>query len=92
MSGWNWQKNQVKDKLHAELFYLKIIRFLYPRYDPKIIEDILKMCRKQWKWGWKWKIDLIDTTLGISKKLSTMSMLWNALEAYNFFNSINNNI
>ena len=92
MSGWNLQKNQVKDKLHTELFYLKIIRFLYPRYDPKIIEDILKMCRKQWKWGWKWKIDLIDTTLGISKKLSTMSMLWNALGAYNFFNSINNNI
>ena len=79
MSGWNWQKNQVKDKLHAELFYLKIIRFLYPRYDPKIIEDILKMCRKQWKWGWKWKIDLIDTTLGISKSsvlCQCFGMLW----------------
>ena len=42
-------KNQAKAKQHldAELCNLKIIRFLHPRYHPKIIGDILKNVQKQ---------------------------------------------
>ena len=66
-------KNEAKAKqiLKLNFCYLKIICFLYPRYHPKIILDILKKYKKQtlqfrclyWKWGWNWKTDHIDTTL-----------------------------
>ena len=41
-------KNQAKTKQHpgADFCYLKIIHFLYPRYHPRIIEDILKKYEK----------------------------------------------
>ena len=47
--GWNWQK--IKQNLcntpRLNFRYFKIIRFLHPRYHPKVIGDILKMYQKQ---------------------------------------------
>ena len=44
----NLAKNKAKAKQHpeAELWCLKIIRFLHSRYQPKIIGDILKNVQK----------------------------------------------
>ena len=46
---WNWQKIKQKLSNTQKLNFrnLKIIRFFHPRYHQKIIEDILKMFKKQ---------------------------------------------
>ena len=46
--GWNCQKikQKLSNTLRLDFRYLQIIRFLHPRYHPKIIGDILKMCKK----------------------------------------------
>ena len=47
--GWHWQRNKQKlrSTLRLNFLYLKIIRFLHPRYHPKIKEDILKNVQKK---------------------------------------------
>ena len=42
-------KSQAKSKQHPELnfHYFNIISIFHARYRPKIIGDILKMCKKQ---------------------------------------------
>ena len=35
-------KQKLSNSIRLNFLYLKIIRFLHPRYLPKIIEDILK--------------------------------------------------
>ena len=53
---------------------MKFIRFLHPRYHPKIREDILKNETSEFvliifyglmtmKWRWIWNVDHIDATL-----------------------------
>ena len=39
-------KQKLSNNLSLNFLYLKIIRFLHPRYQPKIIEDILKNAQK----------------------------------------------
>ena len=39
-------KQKLSNTLRLNLSYLKIIRFLYPLYHPKIIGDIQKKCTK----------------------------------------------
>ena len=53
----NWQR--IKQRLSStqipNFYYLEIIRFLHPRYHPRIMGDILKMCERQvrlFKWGY----------------------------------------
>ena len=75
MPDWNWQK--IRQKLSSTLSlnfrFLKTICYLYPRYHPETIDDILKNAQKktatvlitlydksQWKWNWKGKIDHMD--------------------------------
>ena len=47
-SGSNWQniKQVLSNSLRLNLFYLKIIHILHPRYPPKIIGQILKNKQK----------------------------------------------
>ena len=75
MPDWNWQK--IRQKLSSTLSlnfrFLKTICYLYPRYHPETIDDILKNAHTktatvlitlydkwQWKWSWKGKIDHMD--------------------------------
>ena len=77
MPDWNWQK--IRQKLSSTLSlnfrFLKTICYLYPRYHPETIDDILKNAHTktatvlitlydkwQWKWSWKGKIDHMDVT------------------------------
>ena len=42
----NWQKNKLSNTLSLNIRYLKIIRFLHPRYYPKTKGDTLKNVKK----------------------------------------------
>ena len=77
MPDWNWQKirQKLSNTLSLNFRFLKTICYLYPRYHPETIDDILKNAHTktatvlitlydkwQWKWSWKGKIDHMDVT------------------------------